>query len=116
MDRISVVPEVYPVHVFIREPHTDLVRVIYPLPGAGLERPAAGYHGARSAPYRVERRLLEGRRIDVGRERLAVDRDIHPALVLARDHVDSGRRGLLRRSPGGAEDGQPQDEVRPVAA
>src|SRR2546425_3046393 len=63
------------------------MRVVHALARPGLERPAARDHRPRRRAQRVERRLLERGGVDVRRERLAVDGDVDPALVLVGDDL-----------------------------
>ena len=99
-DRVGVVPEVEAVHVAVVEPEADVVRMIHALARPRLERIAARHDDAVRRAQRIEHRLLERRRPDVGRERLAADEDVDApvGLVLARPRRSSDRRSSRQSS------------------
>jgi hypothetical protein len=67
--------------------------VVDTLAGAWLERIAARHDDAARRTQRKEHRLLERRRPDVRRERLATHEHVHPPIRLARHDFDVVRIG-----------------------
>ena len=76
-DRVGVVPEVQSIDVAMVEPQPDVVWMVDAFTRTRLERVAARDEGSLRRANREQRRFLQRRRVDVGREWLPVDRDVH---------------------------------------
>jgi len=87
------VPEVGTVDVPVVEPRRNVVWVVGALAGDLLEREAAGEDVAAGGAQRGEEGLLLVGPEDVGRERLAIDKDIDLFLVGLFDELDLGGVG-----------------------
>ena len=92
LDGVGIVPEIDAIYVFIVEPETGVMGMIYAFARALFEREAASDDGAFGGAEGVENRFFERGGPNIGGERLTVDGDIDAASLLVDGNGDAVRR------------------------
>ncbi len=89
LDRIGVVPEIKAIDIPIVEPHPRMVRMVNALSRPRLQRIATRHRNPLRRDQRIQNRLLQRRRPEIGSKRLPVDRNVDALMRLIGNNLNS---------------------------